>query len=164
MIKRKTPKPKCGRQCTCGKNLLFYNIFTTHQRKRKWETSLYQKKKIKTIRERESEKPITIGEDKTVCINQWAPTPVFCGRYHCSWCRLNKFDLKTKWGVKKLLIMFPELFFFFFFRTILMAVIGKQINIIYIICFFLMFSAGKQWRGWESGTRTTLLYMYKRES
>ena len=41
----------------------------THQRKRKLETSLYIKKK-KNIRERESEKPITIGEDNTVCINQ----------------------------------------------------------------------------------------------
>ena len=157
MIKRKTPKPKCGRQCTCGKNLLLYNIFTTHQRKRKWETSLYQKKKKKkTIRERESEKPITIGEDNTVCINQWAPSPVFCCCCHCSWCRLNenKFDLKTKWSVKKLLfVVFPELFFFFF-GTILIAVIGGQINIIYNLSFPHVFH-GKQWRGWESGTQTT---------
>ena len=164
-IKRKTPKPKCGRQCTWGKNLLFYNNFTTHHssEKEKVISSLYIKKK--TIRERESEKPITIGEDNTVCINQWAPSPVFRWCCHCSWCRLNenKFDLKTKWSVKKLLfVVFPELFFFFF-GTILIAVIGGQINIIYNLSFPHVFH-GKQWRGWESGTRTTLLYMYKRES
>ena len=117
-IKRKTPKPKCGRQCTLGKNLLFYNIFTTHYSSEKEKVrNFFVHKKKKTIRERESEKPITIGEDNTVCINQWAPSPVFCCCCHCSWCRLNenKFDLKTKWSVKKLLFMvFPELFFFFF--------------------------------------------------
>ena len=117
-IKRKTPKPKCGGQCTLGKNLLFYNIFTTHYSSEKEKfRNLFVHKKKKNIRERESEKPITIGEDNTVCINQWAPSPVFRCCCHCSWCRLNenKFDLKTKWSVKKLLfIVFPELFFFFF--------------------------------------------------
>ena len=71
MIKRKTPKPKCGRQCTLGKNLLFYNIFTTHYSSEKEKVrNLFVHTKKKNIRERESEKPITIGEDNTVCINQ----------------------------------------------------------------------------------------------
>ena len=96
---------------------------TNHQRKRKWD-------------------PLqSVKATQYASIGHLQVQFSVAGRYHCSWCQLNenKFDLKTKWSVKKILLIVCPEHFFFFFGTIHMSVIGRQINIniyIYIYKFF----------------------------